>query len=188
MSFHRLLSLWCSFFWYSHLQAKDRLTKILRGACKCSEGNCFQQFGLDETKNFLDAFEARSKLEQDTILFLAWSDAGQGHGPQLRTSKSTRRDVFFSWGSTWKEYVLKLCLAYLHTELTKLVWLINALGRKIPNLQNWERLLTPFVSSYTILWLSRCPASYMQQTWLLNFCFAVVVSMCSSFFSVLWFR
>ena len=117
MSFHRLLSLWFFFFWCSHLQAKDRLTKLLRGACKCSESNCFQQFGLDETKNFLDAFEARSKLEQDTILFLAWSDAGQGHGPQLRTSKSTRRE-FFSWGSTWKEYVLKLCLVYLHTELT----------------------------------------------------------------------
>lgn len=109
MSFHRLLSLWCSFFWCSHLQAKDRLTKLLRGACKCSEGNCFQQFGLDETKNFLDAFEARSKLEQDTILFLAWSDAGQGHGPQLRTSKSTRREFFSGevheknmfWSSAW---------------------------------------------------------------------------------------
>ena len=81
------------FFWCNHLQAKERLTKLLRGVCKCSEGNCFQQFNLDETKNFLDAVEARSKVEQDTILFLAWSDASQGYG--FRTSRSTRREFFF---------------------------------------------------------------------------------------------
>lgn len=122
-------------------------------------------------------------------LFFSWHGLmpgrGMGHNSGLPSLHAVN---FFSWGSTWKEYVLKLCLVYLHTELTKLVWLINALGRKIPNLQNWERLLTPFVSSYTILWLSRCPASYMQQTWLLNFCFTVVVSMFSSFLSVLWFH
>ena len=65
------------------LASQERIKKLLASGCKCSEGKCFQQFMFEETKKFLDIFEARSKVEQDTILFLAWSDSNQT-GPKLR--------------------------------------------------------------------------------------------------------
>ena len=187
MSFHRLLSLWCSFFWCSHLQAKDRLTKLLRGACKCSEGNCFQQFGLDETKNFLDAFEARSKLEQDTILFLAWSDAGQGHGPQLRTSKSTRREFFFLG-----KYMKRICFEALLGVSAHRIDKIGVIDQRFGQKDSKPSKLGASIDSFCLILYNSVaeplPSQLHATDLITQFFFTVVVSMFSSFLSVLWFH
>lgn len=65
--------------------------KLLRGVCKCSEGNCYTQFSYEETKAFMDSFQARSKVEQDSILLMAWTDASGS----CRSSDRTRREYYF---------------------------------------------------------------------------------------------
>lgn len=66
--------------------------KLLKGPCKCPEKQCYSQFTFDETKKFLDTFQSLSKLEQDSVLFMAWSDAD---GSGQRSSKPTRREFHF---------------------------------------------------------------------------------------------
>ncbi|CAK9025768.1 unnamed protein product [Durusdinium trenchii] len=55
-------------------QKEERLEPLLRGRCRCRDGECFAQFKLQECKAFLDQFEKCNKREQDTILFLACFD------------------------------------------------------------------------------------------------------------------
>ena len=50
---------------------KARVGNLLASACKCADGNCWNQFRCDEVLEFLNQFEARTKLEQDSILYLA---------------------------------------------------------------------------------------------------------------------
>ena len=68
---------------------EERIAKLLNSRCKCTAGTCFQQFSSSESEmqRFLDMFESRSKLEQDTILHLAWSDAS--------LQQARRREFFF---------------------------------------------------------------------------------------------
>lgn len=96
------MCLWVAF-------VKERLAKLLRGKCKCSEGTCFQQFNFEETKTFLDAFEGRSKVDQDTILFMAWSDAANGSEPCLKRSRGTSRREFHFLG----KYMRRVCFECL---------------------------------------------------------------------------
>lgn len=64
------------------------MRRLLTSRCKCSEGKCYQQFAEEHVFRFLKLFESASKLEQDTILHLAWSDAG-------RSKNAHRREFFF---------------------------------------------------------------------------------------------
>ena len=78
---------------------EDRLTKMVSGSCKCSEGSCYNQFSFKEVKSFLDTFQARSKTEQDTILFMAWTDGAGG------TRRTTQRREFYFLG----KYMKRIC-------------------------------------------------------------------------------
>ena len=172
------------FFGCSHLHAKERLTKLLCGVCRCSEGNCFKQFSLDETKTFLDAFEARSKVEQDTILFLAWSDAGQGCGPQLRSSKSTRRDFFFLG-----KYMKRICFEALLGVSSHRIDKIGAIDQRFGKKDSRPSKLGASIDSFCLILYNSVaeplPNKLHAPDLITQFLCALVISMCSSFCSML---
>lgn len=56
-------------------------------------------------KQFLDLFESRTKLEQDTIMFLAWNDASES---KIGKNQACRREFYFL-----DKYVRRVCLQAL---------------------------------------------------------------------------
>ena len=54
-----------------------RLATLFAHKCKCREGGCFKQYSVKEVQSFLDMFQARSKREQDAILFMSLQDGSR---------------------------------------------------------------------------------------------------------------
>ena len=69
-----------------------RIHNLLNGPCKCKDGTCYANLLKTEVVELLDQFEKRTKLEQDSILFLACSDPLQrGRNEYVLLGKHMRR-------------------------------------------------------------------------------------------------
>ena len=69
---------------------KERVQRLLNNPCKCADKTCYQKLEFKSVMAFLDAFEARSKSEQDTILALALE---QTEIP--KPTQKVRKDYYF---------------------------------------------------------------------------------------------
>lgn len=69
---------------------KERVQRLLNNPCKCADKTCYQKLEFKSVMAFLDAFEARSKSEQDTILVLALE---QTDIP--KPTQKVRKDYYF---------------------------------------------------------------------------------------------
>ena len=73
-----------------------RVSSLVSGRCHCADGGCWSQYKCGEVVEFLNQFEARSKREQDAILFLA-VDGELGKGSRKEFSfleRPMRRTCF----------------------------------------------------------------------------------------------
>ncbi|CAK9016802.1 Uncharacterized protein SCF082_LOCUS13347, partial [Durusdinium trenchii] len=68
----------------------ERVQRLLNNPCKCADKTCYQKLEFKSVMAFLDAFEARSKSEQDTILALALE---QTEIP--KPTQKVRKDYYF---------------------------------------------------------------------------------------------
>ena len=76
--------------------AEARIASLVSTNCKCADKGCWKQFKSDEVLEFLHQFEARTKLEQDSILYLAADGEHMGKGRKEYSflSRSMRRACF----------------------------------------------------------------------------------------------
>ena len=76
--------------------AEARIASLVSTNCKCADKGCWKQFKSDEVLEFLHQFEARTKLEQDSILYLAadGEHMGKGRKEYRFLSRSMRRACF----------------------------------------------------------------------------------------------
>ena len=65
------------------------MRRLLHNPCKCADRTCYKNLSFQPVMDFLNTFEARSKLEQDSILVLAQDTA------EAKPFQKKRTDYFF---------------------------------------------------------------------------------------------
>ena len=96
---------------------------------------------FDTVKHFLDEFEKRSKLEQDSILVLAWDDACPG----LSSVKKRREFVFLE--KPMRRVCFQLLLGVSSHRVDKIGQLDQRYGKKVPR----PTALTASIDSFSMV-------------------------------------
>lgn len=88
---------------------------MLKGPCKCQEGNCFSSLPQRDVKNFLDQFEGLGKRDQDSVLFLASQDSDAA-----MVGRVTRRKEYRMFGHDIKRSCLEKLIGISSHRLDKI--------------------------------------------------------------------